>query len=170
MTNPVQALIRQFEASLQTLKNVITDCPSDYWDERGRDYPFCQVAFHTLFYIEYYLFDTVEEMQNQEFHKANAGSFSDYEELEGRKLQNLYSKEFILNYLNHCRVQIIKLDTDGTSGKLGKSIKINGGDMTVLEMLIYVIRHIQHHAAQLGLRVQFKTGKEMDWAGSGWTE
>jgi hypothetical protein len=31
------------------------------------------------------------------------------------------------------------------------------------ELYIYLIRHIQHHAAQLGLRIQNMTGIELQW-------
>ena len=34
---------------------------------------------------------------------------------------------------------------------------------TRAELSIQVTRHVQHHAAQLGLRVQLITGKELDW-------
>jgi len=170
MSGSLRALVRQLEAGLSTLQNVIQDCPDDYWDAKDNDYPFSQVAFHTLFYIDYYLHDTVEEMENQDFHTANKDSFRDYEELEDKLPKHLYSKEFIRNYLIQCHALIQNLELDGTGGKLGDPARINNKDMTVLEMLVYVIRHIQHHAAQLGLRIQTKTGKEMDWIGSGWKE
>mgnify|MGYP006940534581 FL=1 len=35
------------------------------------------------------------------------------------------------------------------------------------ELHIDNIRHIQHHAAQLGLRLQLITGKEMPWFSTG---
>ena len=40
-------------------------------------------------------------------------------------------------------------------------------NMTKIERYLNSIRHIQHHAAQLGLRLQFITGKEMDWLSRG---
>jgi hypothetical protein len=36
------------------------------------------------------------------------------------------------------------------------------------ELLIYITRHTQHHAAQLGLRVQQITGQELKWIRAGW--
>jgi hypothetical protein len=37
-----------------------------------------------------------------------------------------------------------------------------------LELYLYLIRHIQHHAAQLGLRNQEIDGTVLKWIGSGW--
>jgi hypothetical protein len=37
------------------------------------------------------------------------------------------------------------------------------GNMTKAERYVNAIRHIQHHAAQLGLRLQLLTGQELDW-------
>jgi hypothetical protein len=38
------------------------------------------------------------------------------------------------------------------------------------ELHIYNIRHIQHHAGQLSLRLRLETGEGVDWVGSGWRE
>jgi hypothetical protein len=43
-------------------------------------------------------------------------------------------------------------------------------NMLLMELLIEIARHIQHHAAQLGLRIQQITGKELQWVNSGWNE
>jgi hypothetical protein len=38
------------------------------------------------------------------------------------------------------------------------------------ELHVYNIRHIQHHAAQLSLRLRLDTGDGIPWVGSGWRE
>jgi uncharacterized damage-inducible protein DinB len=168
MSVVIEALIGQFEASLKTLKNVIASCPDEYWHEKDNDYPFSQVAFHTLFYIDYYLTDTVEAMKQQPFHVDHQSAFRDYEELGEEMPTSVYEREFILEYLAFCHDMILALRTNGTEERLEKTLKINGQPMSTLEMLIYVIRHIQHHTAQMGLRLQFQYGNEMEWVGRGW--
>ena len=41
-------------------------------------------------------------------------------------------------------------------------------NMTKAERYVNAIRHIQHHAAQLGLRLQNMNGQEMNWISRGY--
>jgi hypothetical protein len=38
------------------------------------------------------------------------------------------------------------------------------------ELHVYNLRHIQHHAAQLSLRLRLDAQQEIPWIGSGWRE
>ena len=38
------------------------------------------------------------------------------------------------------------------------------------ELHVYSIRHIQHHAAQLSLRLRLDAGVAIPWIGVGWRE
>src|SRR5438876_220081 len=43
---------KQFGASIDMLENAIAECPNEIWDT---DAKFWYKAFHTLFYLDYYL-------------------------------------------------------------------------------------------------------------------
>ena len=62
----------------------------------------------------------------------------------------VYTKDEMLNYLEHgrnkCRNAIISLTED----KIGQQCGFKK-DLTVAELLLYTMRHVQHHAAQLNL-------------------
>jgi hypothetical protein len=45
----------QYEAALCTLNACIDRCPENAWNKRVVNHKFCQIAFHTLFYADYYL-------------------------------------------------------------------------------------------------------------------
>jgi hypothetical protein len=49
-----QLLISQFEASLCTVGHCVGRCPDSVWNAPVAKYPFCQVAFHTLFFADFY--------------------------------------------------------------------------------------------------------------------
>ena len=134
----------------------------------GYNYPFSQVVFHTLFDCDYSLCENDDELKEQIFHRKNRDSFSDYEELDDRIKQHLYERDFINRYYEHCKEKVVssietKVNTDLI--KLNADVRKN---MTKLERYINTTRHTQHHAAQLGLRLQFATGREMDWISRGY--
>ncbi len=161
------SLVSQFNASLKTLENCIDACPLEEWNKSHGDYPFSQVVFHTLFYCDFYLSENEEAFKKQEFHRNHKETFADYEELEYKLPVHLYDKDFIKEYLEYCKKKILievkDLRIEDLLNVREESIK----KMSKLELYIYVIRHIQHHAAQLGLRLQFLIKKEMEWVSRG---
>lgn len=162
--------MNQLLATMSTLKQSIDTCPEKEWNERHGDYPFSQVVFHALFFTDYYLSENEEEFLAQEFHKTNTSLFTDYEELENKIPEHLYTVEQINGYLKFCITKIrSKLANEGLRS-LSEESGFKNRRMSKMELYIYVIRHIQHHAAQLGLRVQQLTGRELVWIRSGWKD
>jgi hypothetical protein len=166
----MQKIASQMLAGLYMLKDCIDRCPEKEWDESHNDYPFSQVVFHTLLDCDYNLCDSEEEFKGQSFHRNNPGIFSDYEELLDIKETRLFERKFIKSYYEFCVSKVessIRVRIDSDLIVPNSDIYKN---MTRLERYINSIRHIQHHAAQLGLRLQFITGKEMDWISRGYEE
>lgn len=160
-------ILAQMKAALATLSQCIAGCPEEDWHERHGDYPFSQVVFHTLFFTDYYLQGDNPGFKEQPFHRTHPEFFQDYEELEWRDPINLYDRATCMQYLDFCVEKseaVIAADTEqtllGPSGCAGK-------EFSRAELYVYVIRHIQHHAAQLGLRVQMRTGRELEWVSRG---
>ena len=160
-------LASQLLAALYMLKDCIDRCPDAEWDERHNDYPFSQVVFHTLFDCDYHLCDNPQELVDQPFHKTNSNSFADYEELDdGRIPKRLYERDFICLYYDHCRKRAESVIRAKSTGDLVIPNTDIRRVMTRLERYVNAIRHMQHHVAQLGLRLQFLTGNEMNWVSS----
>ncbi|NQT60488.1 MAG: DinB family protein [Bacteroidetes bacterium] len=160
-------IINQLKAALATLAQAIKYCPEFEWHETHKDYPFSQVVFHTLFFTDYYLEGDLISFKEQGFHKENSEFFKDYEELEYKLPENLYERVKSVEYLNFCidKCELLAAsETDDTLKNLsGLLSSKKNKPFTRAELYIYVTRHVQHHAAQLGLRVQLITGKELDW-------
>ena len=163
-------ILGQFEAAMGTLRQAIEDCPDGEWSGAHLDGPFSQVAFHVLFFTDIYLGWSEEAVKDQEFHVRHRDIFLDYEELEDRKPLRTYGRDFVRDYFEFCLAKgrrTIPQESDTTMfGESGFSYR----KFPRLELHIYSIRHIQHHAAQLGLRNQFSAGKELKWVSSGWRE
>jgi hypothetical protein len=161
-------IMSQLLASLATLKSCIQNCPKDQLNERHQDYPFSQVAFHALFYCDFYLSRSEDEFFKQPFHIAHKETFDDYEELEYKIPQKLYEYDFLMSYVGHCKDKIVATLQGIEEKELQARAGVKKNEISKMELFIDTSRHTQHHAAQLGLRVQFLTGKEMDWVESGW--
>ena len=163
-------LLNQFEAAMCTLNQCIANCPDGEWSVPHPDGPFSQVLFHSLIFTDIYLGREEEAVKTQEFHEKNKAMFKDYEELEDRKPVQVYSREEIKRYFDFClkkgRIEIAKESSESLGGESGFDYR----KFSRLELYIYLIRHIQHHAAQLGLRIQLSTGRELRWVGSGWKD
>lgn len=170
MTDPAYirtALAAQLGAALDTLGYCIEQCPQDQWQESHGDYPFSQVVFHTLFFCDFYLSESMGEFRNQEYHRDHPGFFKDYEEFENRVPRNLYARGEIVEYLDFCKVKAYSILGSLTEEQLYATARHKKGTMSVLELVVYLTRHIQHHAAQLGLRLQLLRGNEMPWFSKG---
>lgn len=163
-------IANQFEAALCTLSTCIDRCPESAWDARVGNLRFCQVAFHTLFYADFYLGPNEESFRRQPFHRANQRFFGDYEEFEDRPPQARYDKTSIQNYLQHCREKASEVIASETAGTLTARAGFQRRAFSRAELYVYNIRHIQHHAAQLSLRLRLDAHQDIPWVGSGWQD
>lgn len=163
-------IVSQFEASLCTLSHCVARCPDDLWNVRVAKYPFCQVAFHTLFFSDYYLGPDAESLRQQPFHLANPNLFGDYEQLEDREPQSLYEKPQIETYMDFCRGKAVATIAAETEEDLRAPAKFARRNFSRAELHVYNMRHIQHHAAQLILRLRLDTDVDIPWIGSGWRD
>jgi hypothetical protein len=168
VTSYKKLVVNQMKSALCTLAQCIANCPEIEWNESHGDYPFSQVVFHTLFFTDYFLERDESAFETQVFHMENKAFFRDYEELEYKEPKNLYERQKCDEYLKFCVSKCkatLQLDNQETlEGPSGFSSK----PFSRAELYVHAIRHIQHHAAQLGLRIQRITGNELKWIRSGW--
>jgi len=158
------AIAAQYGAALETLRLAVQLCPPELWDQPARgEGPFSQVAFHAVFYGDCYLGLSSEGFKEQEFHRKNAGRFGDYEEMEDRVPVNTYSRDWIAEYLAFVAGKAREMIAAETEQSLSVPCGFDWLRMTRLELYLYGARHLQHHAAQLSLRVQFAAGAGAKW-------
>ena len=167
-------LANQYEAALCMLNACIVRCPDKLWNAPVAKWNFCQVAFHTLFFADYYLGEGGERgedsFRKQPFHRDNAEVFRDYEEFQDRDPLLLYHKPSVLRYLQNCRTKVRDVIASSTADVLGAPCGFAPKTFSRAELHVYNIRHIHHHAAQLTLRLRLDTPVNSPWVGSGWRE
>lgn len=162
-------IAHQFEAALCMLHACVDRCPDTTWTSRVAKYKFCQVVFHTLFFTDFYLGRNEQSFRQQPFHLNNESFFGDYEEFEDRAPVRLYDKASIYTYLQHCRKKASEALAAETAETLRGSSGFTRRDIARAELYVYNLRHVQHHTAQLSLRLRLDANEGIPWVGSGWS-
>ena len=138
------------------LEAAVRACPDDAWDSAAHVNRFWHIAYHTLFYVNLYLFQTVDD------HKPWRGHRDDAQNL--RPGVEPYSRDSILEFLafcrEHARRRIAALDLGAESG-------FSWLPFNPVERLAYNLRHLQHHTGQLSERIRQDTGDGVGWVGRG---
>ena len=165
-----QLIANQFDAALCTLNKCIHECPEEMWNKPVGSYPFSQAAFHTLFFADYYLEQREETFRDQLFHHANRNFFGDYEQLQPRDPVSVYEKAALKSYLQFCRDKAATAIAAETAETLQARAGFERRAFSRAELYVYNIRHIQHHAAQLSLRLRINAQVVIPWFGSGWRD
>lgn len=144
---------QQFGASIDYLGDTLSDCPdqlwlSSLWDNPGEESGFSQFwyrVYHTLFWLDLYLTGTEEGF-------VPPAPFTLIEQDDGWLLpERPYTKVELHAYLNYCREKCratIEALTDETAQR---RCWFGWGEVSFLELLLYNMRHVQEHAAQLNL-------------------
>ena len=163
-----EVFANQFHAALCTLSECIDRCPDAAWKSKIVNLEFSQVAFHTLIFADYYLGEGDETFRRQPFHLDNQGRFGEYEEFEDRVPVTLYEPPFIQAYVAHCRAKSSATIATETAESLSAKSPFPRLAFSRAEVHVHNIRHIQHHAAQLILRLRRDYQQDMPWFKSGW--
>jgi hypothetical protein len=82
----------------------------------------------------------------------------------------LYDKPFVLSYLQQVRRKAQETIEQESADVLSGPSGFRRRKCSRAELHFYNIRHIQHHAAQLILRLRLDTGVDIPWVGHAWVE
>jgi hypothetical protein len=136
---------QQFGAAIDMIENAMHACPGDLWSDRSQQPEFWYVAYHALFWLDFYLSDAEEGFT------PPAPFTLDEMDPAGLLPERPYTKDELQSYLDHgrrkCRAAIEGL----TEERARQRCAFVRPEMTTAELLLYNMRHVQHHAAQLNL-------------------
>ncbi len=153
-TSIKEAIWSQFGASLDMLENAITMCPDEHWDTA---LDFWYLSYHCTFWTDYYL--TTEPSK---FEPPKPFTFSEFDPT-GKKPDRTYNKPEVIAYLEYCRQKANQLISGLTTEKLNDRWVNNYKNFSLLEILFYNVRHIQHHSAQLNLLLRQSINNAPIW-------
>jgi hypothetical protein len=151
------ALWAQFGAAVDMLENAIRACPDALWDDRAPGPPHWYLAYHALFYLDLYLSPGMEG-----FAPPPPFTLSETDPA-GPLPPEVYSKERLLSYLAHGREKCRRVIAALTAERAVRPCGFHWLDMSDGELLLYNMRHVQHHAAQLHLRLRRATASAPAW-------
>ncbi len=144
-----QSLWHQYGAAIDMFSDAINLCPDEFWTavlwEDTEDARYGQVwfiAYHTLFWLDLYL-------------TSDYASFAPPPPFKRGSLPDTpYTKAQIQTYLDHCRRQCQSTIAALTDEQANQRCTFEWIEASYLEMLLYTMRHVQEHAAQLSLLLE----------------
>ncbi|WP_312186552.1 DinB family protein [Sphingobacterium sp.] len=148
------ALWSQFGASLDMLENAIHMCPDEHWDTA---LDFWYLSFHCIFWTDYYL-----SVEPNKFEPPKPFTFSEFDPT-GKKPDRTYIRSEILAYLEYCRQKARKHIEELTPSRMNARWINESKNFSYLEILLYNMRHIQHHVAQLNLYLRQAIDRAPKW-------
>lgn len=144
----------QFGASIQMLENAIKLCPDNFWATEKK---FWYFSYHCLFWLDYYL------TTNPDGYTPPAPYTLSEFDPEGALPERVYTKEELLLFLEHCRGKgrnlILGLTDSSAKSRWVSDFK----DYSLFEIIIYNLRHVQHHTAQLNLLLRQEIDDAPKW-------
>ena len=139
------------------IEGAVRACPDSLWSDRTREPEFWYIVFHTLFWLDFYL-------------TASPGRFAPPPPFSSTELdpagilpERPYTREEMLGYLEHGRTQCRRTIAALTAEEAGRQFTFGSVELPVGELLLYTLRHVQHHAGQLNLMLRQQTGSAPRW-------
>jgi uncharacterized damage-inducible protein DinB len=148
-------LWRQFAVTIDSFGDALRNCPDELWEKRlWADEPdqwvaagfsaYWYLCYHTLFWLDLYLTGAEEGFMPPE-------PF-DLVEMEANEvLPRTYTREELLGYLQTCRQRCQETVTTLSTEQAYQVCQFPWGELPFAELMLYTMRHVQEHAAQLHL-------------------
>lgn len=159
MTSWKEAVWGQYGAAIDMLENAVNACPDDLWGDRSRNPEYWYLVYHTLFFLDLYLTNKLEGFMPPPPYNLDeldpAGILPD----------RVYTRDEMRAYLEYgrrkCRATIAALTDEAAHRRCG----FERFDLSVFELLLYNLRHVQHHSAQLNLILRQTIDSAPRWVG-----
>jgi hypothetical protein len=156
---------QQFGAAIDMLDDAFGACPDELWhgrlwhnpSERPGYSQFWYLTHHALFWLDLYLSGTVAGF-------APPTPFTLHElDPAGLLPEKPYTKDEIQAYLDFCRQKCQATIEALTDEAAQQRCRFGWGEVSFAELLLYNMRHVQEHAAQLNLFLGQNGVSAPDW-------
>ena len=167
-----RALWNHFGAAIDTFRAQISLCGDPVWE---REKKIGYLCYHVSIFLDYYLSAPVRD-----FRPALPYTLADPDHLPPEAIDDVlparaYSRKEMLDWLDAVRSRCRKLILQSTDADFSapwiqpEEVDLHGlcPDLVVnysrLEILLYNLRHLQHHVGQLNLLLRQHLGQAADW-------
>lgn len=157
------------------LDGIVKICPKELWQRETKIY---YMAYHTVIFLDYYMAIPVSS-----FVPSLPYTLHDPENLPEGAIDDVipdrhYTQVEVMACIATARARCRKLCLADPSALMAKWIKPEEVDLhglcpgivvdyTVLEILFYNFRHVQHHVGQLNMMLREKADVAADWVAMG---
>jgi hypothetical protein len=157
----MEAVARQLGASLAMIDVAMAACPDTLWDDGTREHAFWYLAYHALFWLDLHLHGSAEGFRPP----APFG----LEELDpaGVLPPRTLTRTELRGYAEHCRRRIAEVMAGLDEENAARRCRFPWGEVPYVELLLYAMRHVQHHAGQLNLLLRQRTDVTPRWVARG---
>ena len=121
------------------LDKCIRECPPEHWESKIANGTFRQVAYHTLYYCDLYLSQSLEAFEPSAVHRRGGLRPAGVATCVG------LTKDDTLEYLADCRRKAVERLAAETADSLLVPALFPWLSLSRGELHWYNIRHIQHH-------------------------
>ena len=161
-------LWRQYAVAIDALGAALRDCPDALWERRlWEDEPgqwvapgfgaFWYLGYHALFWLDLYLTGSEEGF-------TPPAPFLLVEQDENGPLpEQPYTKAELISYLGECRKRCQATIESMTDEAAQRRCRFGWGEVSFAELLLYNMRHVAGHAAQLNLLLGQNIGSAPGW-------
>jgi hypothetical protein len=158
-------LWKQFGASIDFLAATVNACPDSLWRASLWQTPnveaefshFWYVTYHTLFWLDLYLTGTEDDF-------VPPSHFILIEQYDWGPLpERVYTKVELQTYLADCRQRCQATIAALTDETAQRRCQFGWGECSFLELLLYNMRHVHGHAAQLNMLLGQNGISAPDW-------
>ena len=156
IVNWKKSIWQQLGAAVESLENAIKACPEKVWGDKPGFHEFWYITYHTLFFLDYYMSGT-----DQGFAPPEPFTLSELDP-SGVLPKRVYTKDELMKYLEHGRQKSRKVIDSLTEETAHQPCGFKN-DLTVAELYLYTMRHVQHHSAQLNLLLRQQTDSAPEW-------
>jgi uncharacterized damage-inducible protein DinB len=153
-------LARQFGATAQMLYESIENCPEQIWTKGLGGAAFWHLAYHTIFFLDFYLHKREADFTPAPFHREECWN------LETAPSGEPYSKTTLLEYLQQVRKRAQPLLAELTEDDLTAPSPVPWYTIPRGEFLLNNLRHAQHHIGQLSMILRAHGARPPEWQGA----
>lgn len=148
-----EMLWSQFKTAIDDFGKALRDCPDELWEEQlWADQPdqwvapgfskFWYLCYHTIFWLDLYLTGAEEGF-------VPPAPFNLVEMEAGETLPRTYTRQELLDYLESCRRKCQETIGGLSTNQAYRLCRFPWGELPFGELLMYTMRHVQEHGAQL---------------------
>lgn len=157
----------QFGATLSMMGQCVQVCRPEHWEGRIANDTFRQVAYHTLFFVDFYLSPSEDAFRLRDLHQRGG------DERVGTEASPGLSKDETLAYVAICREKALETLASETAESLRGASGFSRLPFSRGELHVYNLRHVQHHTGALSAYLRrvdasLKDPKALPWIRTGW--